>query len=195
MSPKGVSETLTQKLGRVFDEEEAERLVCLYYSIFFKYKKFLEDVENDYGGSLNSFLRLIDGWYLFGDEDSFRTVCNFPTQGTGGVILRKAIKLAQESGLRVIIPLHDALYIEFDSGNLGAIKTLAKCMKQAFIESFPGQEEDASLIRLDIDIWGPEYKEGFIEYDGLKIKTQNRYVDERSEKDYKVFEKYFLTKL
>ena len=39
-------------------------------------------------------------------------VRNFPIQGEGRAMLRKAVSLCLDRGLKVITPLHDAIYIE-----------------------------------------------------------------------------------
>jgi DNA polymerase I len=47
-----------------------------------------------------------------GKRKSYRTLQNFPMQGNGSDILRLAVSLCVENGIRVIAPVHDALLVE-----------------------------------------------------------------------------------
>ena len=135
---------------------------------------------------------LKDGWIMWGDNDNKRSVSNVPIQGMGSCILRKAIALAQDAGLKVIFPLHDALYIEYDSEDLHAIDTLSDCMREAFLYFFDDKEA-AGLIGLDANIWSPDYKDGqYLTPKGMSVKGQTIYIDERSESEYQRFSKYFV---
>jgi hypothetical protein len=45
---------------------------------------------------------------------------------------------------------------------------------------------------MDCDTWSPNYSDGSLETPkGLKVKAQKLYIDERSEKEYAQFSKYF----
>ena len=95
----------------------------------------------------------------------------------GSCILRKAIQLCQDSNLKVIFPLHDALYIEYNSDDTGAVPLFKMCMRDAFTHFFH-KKKKASMIRLDVFKWGPD--------------CENKlYIDERSKEDYERFSKYF----
>ena len=63
-------------------------------------------------------------------------------------------------------------------------------MREAFIYFFD-DKEGAGLIRLDANIWGPEYKDGdFITPNRLEGKKQKIYIDGRSISEYEKFKKY-----
>jgi hypothetical protein len=131
---------------------------------------------------------------MFGDNSNFRSVSNMPIQGMGGVVLRRAIKYSQDKGLNVIVPLHDALYIETNVDKLESdCDLLAQCMKDAFIDAM--NCNGADLIQLDCEAWG----QGLVElYDKEmitklenKIKIENIHIDQRGLNEYKTYSKYF----
>ena len=51
---------------------------------------------------IKGYIFLPDGWFMWGDNDNFRSVGNVPIQGLGSCIMRKAVELAQDRGLDVI---------------------------------------------------------------------------------------------
>ena len=65
--------------------------------------------------------------------------------------------------------------------------------RRALLKSNYKKKELAhKLIRLDADIWGPDYSEGeFTTPGGIKGKKSPIYIDERSGKEYETFKKYF----
>ena len=97
-----------------------------------------------------------------------------------------------DAGLKVIFPLHDALYIEYPSDKLGYVDTFARCMREAFTYYFD-DKEGADLIRLDANAWSPDYSDNTFStpmgVDG-KMKMQKIDIDERSVKEYEKFKKY-----
>jgi len=192
MGSKALAAKLTMDTGEPHTQEEAQKLVNLFYEAYPKYQQWIWDNEEFY--QENDYLVLPCGWYMFGDNDNRRSVGNMPIQGVGSSILRKGIQLAQDAGLRVIIPLHDAIYIEYSSDDLSAVDTLTQCMRDAFAFYFEGvkKQQAYELIRLDINIWSPDYEDGkFTTPKGLTGKKQSRYVDDRSETEYNQFSKYF----
>lgn len=58
------------------------------------------------------------GWNYYTKERNYRTLQNFPMQGSGADILRVAITLCLENGVRVIAPVHDAILIEAPAGSI-----------------------------------------------------------------------------
>ena len=192
MGSAALARKLSQDTGRDVSQEEAIDLISKFYDAYSDYAAWIKENENFY--SQEEYLKLPDGWYMFGDNDNIRSVGNMPIQGMGAAILRKAIQLCQDAGLKVIIPLHDALYIEYPAGELEYIDRFEQCMRDAFCFYFTGSQYQLAkkLIRMDCDTWSPNYSDGSLETPkGLKVKAQKLYIDERSEKEYAQFSKYF----
>ena len=131
---------------------------------------------------------------MFGDNNNSRSVGNCPVQGTGASILRKGIQLCQDAGLKVIFPLHDALYIECSSDVAAeASKIFLDKMREAFVFYFKGtpMEEHAAKVMMDLEIWG--YSEPTkVEVEGYgTVQGETIHIDERGISQYKQFSKYF----
>jgi DNA polymerase I len=61
-----------------------------------------------------------------------RTARNWPVQATGAEILRVAILLGGEKGIRICAPAHDAVFVEDSAGAIdGATETMRQCMQLA----------------------------------------------------------------
>lgn len=133
------------------------------------------------------------GWYMWGDNENHRSVCNVPIQGLGASIMRKAVDLAVEKGCQIAFTLHDAIYIEYDLGDEYKIKLLADSMREAFAFYFPENlKEYARMIRLDPFAWSPAYAdERILDLDGFKVETSELHIDPRAKTDYDAFSKYF----
>lgn len=187
MGAEGLSRKLTDDTGKDVSVEQAQDLIDKFESAYPDYTKWIEDIRYTYYYH-SKCIKLADGWMMFGDNDNKRSVSNVPIQGMGSCIIRKAIKYAQDAGLDVLYPLHDALYIEYDSFDWTAIEKLQESMYKAFYSFFPGQFEEASLIRLDVDTWSPDYSDNMENPIGAKV--QKIYVDDRSASEYERFSKY-----
>lgn len=200
MSKYGLAEHLTEITGRVWTEEEAQEKIDEFQETFSSLTEKQSEILQQY--QEDGFLKLPCGWYMFGDNDNHRSICNVPIQGVSASIMRKAVDLAISRGLKVISTLHDALYIEYDSWDLKAMDILYECMREAFIYYFD-DKKSASMIRLDGFTWSPDYSENEILNKGgthnFKIKTPNgleidiadMYVDERAISEFNQFSKYF----
>ena len=189
MSKVGLAKKLTNDLGRFVSEEEAQRLIDKFYSLYSTYKKWKWKIGRTY--IKNKCLRLADGWCMWGDNSNMRSVGNFPIQGLGSVIMRKAVSLAQDSGLDVIQTLHDALYIEYNLGEEHSMEILASCMQEAFRYYMPNYFKNLK-IGMDANIWSTELEEGIAQIGDLKVKQQNIYIDARCIEEYNKFKKYFI---
>jgi hypothetical protein len=89
--------------------------------------------------------------------------------------------------------LHDALYVEYPSNDLSKVDLMARCMIDAFKFYFE-DKEGAGLVRLDADIWSPDYpsEQGYVDTPGgIPCKRQQQYIDERSVNEFNKFKKYF----
>jgi hypothetical protein len=205
MGAESLAIKLTNDTGKPHTVEDAEDLIDKFEKAFPDYMDYVWNLklsyfENAYEEDPDSIMkgtsgmRLPDGFWMFGSNHNKKSVANMPIQGFGGMILRKAIQLAQDCGLDVIIPLHDALYIEFDSWDLGAIDVLEFCMREAFGYYFKGamKKKALELIRMDAVIWSPDYEEGdFVTPNGLTGQKYKQYIDNRSKAEYEKFSKYF----
>ncbi len=207
MSAKGLSEKITSDTGKFFSEDEAQKLIDLFYNTYSDFKYYQEDLIESY--SEGEILKFDDGWYMWSDNDNPRSVGNVPIQQMGAAIMRRAVQIAEKVyGLKVIVTLHDALYIEYDSFDFSAMDKLKKAMIEAFQFYFPDQKDIAGKIKLDPFTWSPDYPEvkifknekgqNAIEYDsvlspeGWEISYGDKYIDERALDEYLQFSKYFV---
>lgn len=190
MSKYGLAESLTNATGKKWTEEEAQEKIDEFKEAFPGLAEKQEEIMKIY--EAEGHLKLPCGWYMFGDNDNHRSVCNFPIQGLGGSIMRKAVDLAVSKGLKIILTLHDALYLEYDEGDFSAIDKLYDAMREAFIYYFD-DKKSASLIRLDGYTWSDSYEEDstITTPNGLKIDCSKIYVDERAISEFEQFKKYF----
>lgn len=195
MGAAALARKLTMDTGIPHDKADAQELITLFFDAFPDYQQFTEDVINEYNE--NDMLQLNNDWILFGDNDNAKSVGNFLVQGAGAAILQEALVKCQDAGLSVIILLHDALYIEYDYKDFDKLDIFADCMRDAFAEYFVGQSmADYDIahenIRLDLDVWSPNYPIGDFETPGgMPGKMQKLYIDERAETEYHKFKQYF----
>ncbi len=191
MTKYGLSIKLTNDTGEEVSEDRAQEIIDQFYEAYPMLKYYQESNQFDY--SSNGYLKLPCGWYIFGDNENHRSVGNFPVQGFGASVMRKAVDLCFQRGVHVSFTLHDALYIEYPVGKESHIEILRDSMREAFIYYLPEKWKDiGKMIRLDPFAWSPNYKGK----EELKLKTMTvpcgeLYVDERSIIDYNQFSKYF----
>lgn len=189
----GLSKQLINQTGRMWEPEEAQDLLDTLdatYSTFAEFRQRMIDLYESH-----RYLKLIDGWYMWGNNQSERSTANCHVQGMGAAIMRKAVQLAQDAGLKVIFTLHDALYIMFKVTDTESMETLKNCMREAFMYYFKGEEkEQAGMIRMDAKAWSNEFQDGeFRTKSNFVVKTSRFHIDSRSVSEYKLFSKYFLT--
>ena len=190
MGAQSLAAKITRDTGKEYTSLQAQKLINIFFKAYKGYKRWIDKTVKDY--ELDDYLQLVDGWVMFGDNDNVRSISNCPIQGTGACILRKAIQLCQDEKLRIIIPLHDALYFEFDAFDFASVLKAKKLMREAFCYYFTGRQRDwAGAVRSDINAWGPGLADGTHEYQNEKIKTQSIYIDPRSKNEYERFSKYF----
>jgi DNA polymerase I-like protein with 3'-5' exonuclease and polymerase domains len=177
--------------------EQAQEIIDKFYNLYSDYAKFKRDLLVSY--AQKKYLKLADGWTMYGDNKNKLSVLNVPIQGMGACILRKAIELATERGLKIIFPLHDALYIESKLENYEKeLDILIECMREASGFYFEGEVKDwAESIRLDVESWGPDleptkkHTKPEDMFKGCTFKTDKVHIDERVEENYDEFLKYF----
>ena len=194
MSKYGLSHHLSNALGRKVSNDEAQDYIDTFYKPYSEYKQYMEDTWYDYLSK--NFLKLFDGWIMWGANDNHRSATNCPTQGTGAVILRRALLNADKLGYKILFPLHDAAYFEVDNDVdtvSKALKELNQVMLDAVVDSFPAleQKEWAKAMRVEWDMWGD--CEHLRDVDlGMPIHNYGKiYLPEGSEKDYDFFKKFF----
>jgi len=160
---------LTADVGRFFTQEEAQKLINLHEKVFKVFWAWSVATTNEY--QRRGILALWDGWVLLGDNDNMLSVRNFPVQGTAQSIMREAIRLAHQRKLKVLSPLHDAVYaISENSTTEKDVETLSNCMNEA-VETVLGK---SLKIRLDIDV----HKHGEV------------WLEEKGERFYKLLSPY-----
>ena len=211
MTKVGLAAKLSADTGRKVSEEEAQELIDLFYSSYPDFAIWQKTAIENYIKKKEK-IKLEDGWYMFTDNDNFRSAANMPIQGRGAAAMRKAVEFCWEEGLNVIFTLHDAIYIEYDSDDVTAMDKLYDCMLRGFIHYFEDKKA-ASLIRLDGKVWSPDYtsdnllldsyskknkKTGeletfyeFVTAKGKRISASEIFIDERALGEYKQFSKYF----
>lgn len=192
MGATGLANSLTQKGTREYTKEEAQDFIDGFNSVFNGYAEWCNDILYTY--EIDGYMKLPCGWVMFGDNDNWRSVMNFPVQGTAQSILKLAIKKAQDRGLNVIQSLHDAVYIEHKINDWeNGVENLWVAMDEAFKHYFKGSSmEKYARCRMDADIWSPQVSEHFGETDNLEVKykMQSMYVDERATDEFERFSKY-----
>lgn len=192
----GLSDTLNEISGtRNWNEDNAQKLLDKLDAVYSTFSTFRNEQMEVY--KEKKYVRLLDGFYMFGDNPNFRSVGNCPTQGAGACIMRKAVQLAQDAGLNVIMTLHDALYIMFKSDDMESMETLRRCMHEAFIFYFKGRiKERSKLIRTDSKVWSLDYEDSEItDKYGNKIEVQKIFIDKRASKQYAQFNSFFKNNL
>jgi hypothetical protein len=194
----GLAVTLNEISGtNDWDNEKAQILLDRLDETYVTFSEFRKNQMDIYQSK--RYVRLLDGFYMFGSNDKFRSVGNCPTQGTGAVVMRKAVQLAQDAGLTVIKTLHDALYIMFKSDDMDSMRVLKNCMHEAFVFYFPERlKQAAALIRMEGKVWSPDFKleQGKIDIClDFTVDTQKYFVDSRAKKQYNQFSSFFKNKL
>lgn len=192
MGPDALARKLTTDTGSPHTREDAVDLTQKFDNAFDEYANTRNQIEYTY--RLAKCLKLPDGWAMGPDNPNPRSVKNMPIQGFGSSILRKSIQLAQDAGLKVIIPLHDALYIESKVENrISDLEKLLTAMREAFafyFKEFGLYKEAKDLIKFDANQWGPGLDEGYFKIDDTDVKVQELYIDDRAVKEYNQFKKY-----
>jgi hypothetical protein len=168
---------LTADMGEVITPMEAKRLINLHKMTYPRYWQWLDELWLKY--KTEKVLTLWDGWAILGDNDNALSVKNTPTQGTGAVIMREAVDLCHAKAIRLIAPLHDALYGVAKDEDVSEVRgIMADCMLEA-VRTVIGAELD---IRLDIDIHDHDHT--WVEGKGHKYYHQlKQYLEPMPSKD------------
>jgi DNA polymerase I-like protein with 3'-5' exonuclease and polymerase domains len=130
--------TLAARLGR--SEADAAELIALYWRAYREFREWLEAAVNH--AMLWNSIPTVFGWPMHiegrydplvpGSRPNPRTLRNFPCQGNGAEMLRLAVSLGVESGVKVLAPVHDAIAIETEIGRMqDDIATMREAMAEA----------------------------------------------------------------
>lgn len=187
MSPRGLAPRLASISGEVVTEETAASYIDTFFDIYGSYEEWKRETLREYRDAGR--LELPDGWPMHGDNDNERSVGNFPIQGHGAVIMREAVRRAQDRGLAVVFTLHDAIYIEHDAEDAGAIRLLMASMQDAYAHVMSAYG-DCPPIRLEGEAWSVDYADRTPEpVDGVKYLPE--YVDAKGKADLERYSKFF----
>lgn len=194
MTKIGLSRKLTSDTGHFVSEDEAQTYIDNFNTVFSTFYNWKQRQILEY--KTKRYVRLLDGFYMFGDNPNDRSLTNMPIQGLGAAILRKAIQLAQDNKINVVAPLHDAAYIMFPKEDQYAMDRLAQAMVEAFCYYFDGEAKvDAGSIRLELEVWGDDASHD-VEYSrNYPVSVEKVHIDVRGKKEYEQFKPYFDSEL
>lgn len=190
MGASSLAGRLSKALEKNYTEEDGRDLINAYNRAFEVFHDWQNDlIEDYYAAGKGAKIKLPCGWYMFGDNKNPKSVGNYPIQGLGSSIMRKAVAYAQDEGLDVIFTLHDAIYVEYPSQCIDyTVETLRNCMDKAFRFYFPKHMQKFANIRMDVFAWSPDYKN----YNHPIYPTNHFYLDKKGKDGYNKFRK-FLT--
>lgn len=81
MTKVGLAKKLTSDTGKFVSEDEADKLVRSFDNLFSVFSEWRRSIISTY--EVAKYLRLPDGWHMFGDNPSHRSAANMPLQGAG----------------------------------------------------------------------------------------------------------------
>lgn len=108
------AESFARRAGLPF--VEAKALYRMHHTLFRVYWDWVTSFMDS--GQLLGEVSTRYGWRMLTRERKARTLQNWPMQAHGAEILRLAVCLCLENGVRVIAPVHDALLIEAPAGGI-----------------------------------------------------------------------------
>jgi len=193
MASKSLSVKLTGDTGKVFTEKEAQVYIDKFDETYSTFKSWYNANITRYKrfGRLN----LPCGWFIWGDNPNWRSSGNFPIQGFGASVMRKAVALSQDRGVDIVYTLHDALTAEIKMGDWEKIDILADSMRKAFSFYFEDGATKilAEEIKLDINVWSQEFSKGqkISTRNFPEINTEQIYIHKNAIKDFNYFKKFF----
>ena len=135
----------------------ADRLIRAHQDAYPDFWRWRQSISDHVG--LGGELATRFGWRRkLRPNDRATSIGNFLVQGAGAETLRLAIIALEESGHRVVAPVHDALLVELDEDELDAqLAEVGRLMGRAAVAVTGGLEvrTDAELVRP-----GEHYKDG-----------------------------------
>lgn len=154
MGVERLAHKLSVDTGKPVTEAQAMKLRDAHRTTFKTYWKWVSMITQ-YVKNCEP-LTLRDGWSTRTDPDFITSYTNFPIQGTGAVILRKAVSLLQDAGVPVCSTLHDAIYIYCKKEDAEHnTKKLIDCMQAASDETLDNKVKVRidTKIQHDTDFW------------------------------------------
>ena len=141
-------------LARDISYEDARYLYDAFWESYPVFRQWREEVWLAYQAERRLTLPG-DGWTMWGHNPHKLSVCNYPVQGTGGAILRKACINAMEYGLALAWPVHDSIYIWVDKVEDVAerVEVLVDAMLSAWYSVLPEAKFD---VKIDGVVYGLE---------------------------------------
>jgi hypothetical protein len=195
MGPASLASKLTQDTGEEHTEGDAREMIELFNETYPDYSRKVYETQQQY--ILDQCIQVPDGWTMFGDNPNPRSVSNFPMQALGAMILRSVVTELNNRSVKIIFPLHDAIYIEVSRPfRPDYLSKVISILKDCFIDAFSGRgREMAKSIRIDCNAWGYYLpSEGAELPSGEFLKCQDIYIDERSVVEYDRFKKFLGVK-
>jgi DNA polymerase I len=129
----------------VIDAQDVLRKLAAAFPTFWDWAQHVIDV-----GILTGRLSTVFGWPIHVTDNARPTALrNFPMQANGAEMLRLACCLATEQGVAVAAPIHDALLVEGDAGEIGDVITSTRAaMAKASRDVLGGLEigTDVSVV-------------------------------------------------
>ena len=115
--------TLALRLGR--SEAAARDLLTLHRKTYRQFWRWLDRTFNQ--ACQDRYISTVLGWRLhLTGLTKDRTVTNFPMQANGADMLRLAVCLAQDAGVRIIALVHDAILVEVTEDQIDYAVAVAK---------------------------------------------------------------------
>ncbi len=151
--------------GPVLGARQLLRAHAQTYRTFWEWSQAVKD-----HAVLHGYLDTVFGWRVQLDtEANPRSLQNFPMQANGAEMLRLALIIANEEGLEICAPVHDAILIESATETIGQdVKQLQEIMREA-----------GRYVLSGFDV-GSDVKQ---------IGYPNRYMDKRGERMWKTVKK------
>lgn len=119
------------------DKAEASHLLSLHRQTFRRFWRWQEEIIDT--ACCERQISTVLGWQMrVTPKTKEQTLRNFPMQGNGAEILRLAVCLAVEMGVRVVAMIHDAILIEAPISELGQATALAETAMRQASESILG---------------------------------------------------------
>jgi DNA polymerase I-like protein with 3'-5' exonuclease and polymerase domains len=148
--------SLARRINR--PEREARELLRLHHETYWRFWEWSDGVVDH--AMLMGEIKTVFGWTLHvGTELNPRSIRNFPMQANGAEMLRLACCFAVEQGLRVAMPVHDALLVESPLASLEKdVERTRQAMGKASRVVLDGFE-----LRTDVHV----------------VRHPDRYIDER----------------
>jgi hypothetical protein len=138
------AESLARRLR--LSRAHAVELLSLHKNIYRRYWRWIESVQDQ--AFLTGRLETCFGWQVnVGPNTKWRSVRNYPMQSTGAEMMRLALCLATERGVRVVAPVHDAFLVEGPSvaGIDTAVRDLRRAMDEASAAVLGGHVADTDV--------------------------------------------------